>query len=100
MAGLLDLIGSRRTRQAADTLTEIGVISAVPTALSGLADFSAIDRPAASTGLTHASMNTIALICYLFSVRARRKGQRRQGVFFSAMGLGIASASAYLGGHL
>lgn len=100
MAGLLDLIGGRRSRKAADTLTEVGVISAVPTAVAGLADYSGIDQSAAGTGLTHALLNTVALVFYLFSVRARRRGQRRQGVFLSACGLGIATMSAYLGGHL
>jgi nitrite reductase/ring-hydroxylating ferredoxin subunit/uncharacterized membrane protein len=100
MGALLDLIGTRRSRLAADTLTEVGAISAVPTALTGLADFSGIKQSAAGAGLSHALMNTIALVFYLFSIRARRKGQRRQGVFLSAVGLGVASASAYVGGHL
>jgi nitrite reductase/ring-hydroxylating ferredoxin subunit/uncharacterized membrane protein len=100
MGGLLDFIGGRRTRKAADTLTEVGVISAIPTAVTGLADFSGIKKSAAGAGLSHALMNTIALVFYLFSVRARRQGQRRQGVFLSAFGLGIATMSAYVGGHL
>jgi nitrite reductase/ring-hydroxylating ferredoxin subunit/uncharacterized membrane protein len=100
MAGLLDLIGGRRSRKAADTLTEVGAISAVPTAVTGLADFSGIKKSAAGAGLSHALMNTIALVFYLFSIRARRKGQRRQGVFLSAFGLGVATMSAYVGGHL
>lgn len=100
MGTLFDLIGGRGGRKAADRLTEIGVISAVPTAITGLADFSGIKKPAAGAGLSHALLNSIALIFYLLSVRARRKGRRQQGVFWSALGLGIASASAYVGGHL
>lgn len=100
MGALLDLLGPRKMRQAADTLTEVGAVAAVPTALSGLADFSGIKQSAAGTGLTHAMMNSVALVFYLFSIRARRRGQRGRGVFLSALGLGIASGSAYLGGHL
>jgi nitrite reductase/ring-hydroxylating ferredoxin subunit len=37
---------------------------------------------------------------YLLSLRARKKGQRSQGLMWSALGLGLITAGAYLGGHL
>ena len=39
-AFVLDLVGRRRTRSAADTLIALGVVTAVPTAAAGMADWS------------------------------------------------------------
>ena len=104
LGALLDFVGAsrkdRRMEPAADLLTTVGAVAAVPTAVSGLADFSAVSKSVAGTGLTHAVLNVVALIFYLFSIRARRKGKRNQGLFFSALGLGMSGAGAYLGGHL
>src|SRR5688572_32430859 len=51
---LMDLISLTRrgagARRAADRLITIGTVSAVPTALSGIADFSTIPRGALTTG--------------------------------------------------
>jgi nitrite reductase/ring-hydroxylating ferredoxin subunit/uncharacterized membrane protein len=108
LASLFDLLslnsGSRRKakrlEETADLLTTIGVVSAVPTALTGLADYSTIPRPAADTGLTHALANTAGLTFYLLSLRARRQGRRQQGITLSVAGLLMAMSGAYLGGHL
>ena len=104
LASLFDLMSlgddSRRAEKAADTLTAVGTVSAVPTVLAGLADYSAIRRPAAGTALAHALLNGTSFVLYLLSLRARRAGQRDQGMVLSAGALGVATASAYLGGHL
>jgi len=104
LASLFDVMslnnGSGRAEKAADTLTAVGTAAAVPTVLAGLADYSAIRRPAAGAGLAHALLNGISFTLYLLSLRARRAGQRNQGVALSTGALGVATASAYLGGHL
>jgi nitrite reductase/ring-hydroxylating ferredoxin subunit/uncharacterized membrane protein len=104
LASLFDLMsfnkGSDAAEKAADTLTAVGTAAAVPAVLSGLADYSAIRGPAAGTGLAHALLNGTSFVLYLLSLRARRAGRRDQGVALSAGALGVATVSAYLGGHL
>ncbi len=102
LAPLFDLLGikSRTARQTADILTGVGTIAALPTALAGLTDFSTIPQEAAGLGLTHALCNDAATTAHLFSLRARLMGRRRQGYLLTALGLGLASLGAYLGGHL
>ena len=92
--------GDRAARQAADTLVATGIYSAIPTALSGLADFSAIKQPAASAATLHAVLNEINLVLFILSLRERRRGNRSRGVFLSALALALSGASAWLGGHL
>jgi nitrite reductase/ring-hydroxylating ferredoxin subunit/uncharacterized membrane protein len=103
-SALLDVIGlrnrSRDTENAADLLLGLGAAAAIPTALSGLADYSAISPRAQTTGATHAILNVTGLVINLASLVARRNGQRSQGIFLSSLSLGILTASAWLGGDL
>lgn len=104
MAALFDLAsvlgGDESARKAADTLTTVGTASAVPTALAGLADFSTIPDRAAGHGLVHGLINDTAITLYFFSLRARKRGDRRAGLALSALGMAVLTAGAYLGGHL
>jgi nitrite reductase/ring-hydroxylating ferredoxin subunit len=94
---LLDLTGARGPADAAIT---VGVLSAVPTALSGAADWSDTAEDARRTGLVHALLNSAGLVCMVGSLFARRNDQRALGIGLSTLGLGLASGSAWLGGHL
>jgi nitrite reductase/ring-hydroxylating ferredoxin subunit/uncharacterized membrane protein len=87
-------------RRAADTLLTLGTISAVPTALAGLTDYSGIKRSAAKYGALHAILNTLAFLSYYRSLRARSGGHRFGGLLFSLIGLGISTLSAYIGGDM
>lgn len=104
MGALFDLSsvmgGGDSARKAADALTTIGTVAAVPTALAGLADFSTIPRPAAGQGLAHALLNDVALLLYGLSLRARKRGDRVAGIALSTAGMAVLTAGAYLGGHL
>jgi nitrite reductase/ring-hydroxylating ferredoxin subunit/uncharacterized membrane protein len=104
LGALFDLVSLRspspQAKQAADTLTAVGVVAALPTALSGMADFSTIPKSAAGTGLAHLLTVYSSLGMYVLSLWARKKGQRPQGLFWSALGLGFITLGAYLGGHL
>jgi nitrite reductase/ring-hydroxylating ferredoxin subunit/uncharacterized membrane protein len=91
---------NRRLERAADMLVELGTVAAVPTALTGLTDFSAAPRGAMAPAAAHGLLNSAALVSYVGSIAARRAGNRGLGVFFSGLGLAIATLSAYLGGHL
>src|SRR5512134_2441288 len=62
---------SRQAEQAADTLATVGVVAALPTAASGIADFSTIPKSAAGTGLLHALATIASLGMYLLSLYAR-----------------------------
>lgn len=92
--------GGRTAEQAADALTVIGAAAGIPTAITGLADLSAIPRPAAGHGLVHALANETAILIYLLSLRARKQGRRGKGIALSTLGMAVLTAGAYLGGHL
>lgn len=104
MAGVFDAYagmgGGRPAEQAADTLVGIGVAAAVPTALAGMADYSAIDDQAIAVGAAHALLNTAGLGLFVLSMWARASGRRGRGVLLSALGLAAVGASAGLGGDL
>lgn len=104
LGGLFDLFsvipGNKGAGKAADTLTTVGTAAAIPTALSGLADFSTIKQDAVEHGAIHGILNGGALLSYLLSVSARKKGSRILGLAFSAVGLSLASLAAYVGGEL
>lgn len=86
--------------RTADTLTAIGVAAAVPTALSGMTDYSAIKQDAAAEGLVHGALNSAALGLYLLSLGARATGRRGTGVLLSTVALGAVGVSGWLGAEL
>lgn len=100
-AMLLDLVGGAESRPAARRLIGIGLVSAVPTALTGWAEYGGLDRTREQrVGVVHAVSNAVAVGLYAASYRARRRSQHARG---TALGLGgglALSAGGYLGGHL
>ena len=96
----LDLVGGRTARRAATHLVAWGVVSAVPTALSGAADWGDTTGPARRIGLVHAAANTTALACYAASWWARVRGRHARGVALGLAGATAATVGGYLGGHL
>ena len=97
-ATVLDLLpGNRR---AAQTLVGIGVVSALPTAAAGAADWSDLHRQQQRTGLVHATANMVALALQVSSWRARRRGEQARGVLLSLTAMSVGGVGAYLGGHL
>jgi uncharacterized membrane protein len=100
-ASILDLVGGEHARTAADILVAAGIAAAVPTAASGLADWSEIERPEAKrVGVVHALANNLTLGVYIASLVARVQGRRGRGVMLALGGLGGLVAGGYLGGHL
>jgi nitrite reductase/ring-hydroxylating ferredoxin subunit/uncharacterized membrane protein len=97
-ASLLDLMPGRR--DASQTLVGVGLLTSVPTAAAGLADWSDLHPQQQRTGLVHAAANGVALALQYASWRARRRGAQGRGVLLSLAALGIGGAGAYLGGHL
>jgi nitrite reductase/ring-hydroxylating ferredoxin subunit/uncharacterized membrane protein len=99
-AVVLDLVGGRGARPAADALVGIGVAAALPTAATGLADWSDLDEPVRRAGIVHAAANVAATALYGLSFLARRRGQRARGVALGLAGAAAATAGGFLGGHL
>jgi uncharacterized membrane protein len=99
-AGVLDLLGGRPSRPAATLLTALGIGSALPTALTGLAEFEPIPQRDKRVALVHASANTLALGCYTASLSARLRGRHLRGVALALAGGTAAMVGGYLGGHL
>jgi nitrite reductase/ring-hydroxylating ferredoxin subunit/uncharacterized membrane protein len=98
-AFVLDL-GGRRTRTAADALVALGIVTALPTAAAGVADWSELNQPERRGGLVHAAANLTATALYGLSLRARRRGRRGAGLVFAAAGATAATFGGFLGGHL
>lgn len=99
-AFILDLVGGERAREAADTLVGVGILSALPTAATGLSDWVDTAGREQRMGFVHGAGNVAALGTYALSYVARRRGRRGLGVALGMLGAGIASFTAYLGGHL
>jgi nitrite reductase/ring-hydroxylating ferredoxin subunit/uncharacterized membrane protein len=96
----LDLLGGKRTRRASTQMVAWGVLSAVPTALSGAADWGDTTGPARRVGLVHAAANSTALVLYAASWWSRVRGRHARGVALGLAGATAATVGGYLGGHL
>ncbi|HEX2235552.1 MAG TPA: Rieske 2Fe-2S domain-containing protein [Actinomycetota bacterium] len=99
-ATMLDLFGGEETRAAARRLVGLGILASLPTAASGLSDYSDTYGPERRVGVVHAALNTIALGLFGGSYMARRRGSDGAGKVLGLAGMGVASLGAYLGGHL
>lgn len=97
-AGILDAIPP--ARPAAALLIGTGIAAAIPTAMSGAADWSEQDDAVRRLGAVHAVANTAALGLYVGSLIARGKGNGTLGRVLAYSGLGLASGSAAIGGHM
>ena len=73
-AFVLDLVGGKRARPAAQTLVGLGVLTAVPTAVTGLSDWADTVGSTRRIGAFHALTNIVGLGCYVLLWRARRRG--------------------------
>ncbi len=101
-ASLLDLTAGEGGRRAAQRLVGAGVLAVLPTAATGLADWSelgAFDRPK-RVGLVHSLANTVTAAVYAASWLARRRGDDRRGRDLALLGAVTLGVGGYLGGHL
>lgn len=97
---VLDHLGGAAAESGADLLIGVGLAAALPTAISGWADWSRTDRAQQRVGLVHAATNISAVLLFALSLRARRRGRRNSGKLLSLAGACSMGAAAYLGGHL
>jgi nitrite reductase/ring-hydroxylating ferredoxin subunit/uncharacterized membrane protein len=97
---VVDLLGGRQGARVAQLLTGFGILSAVPTAASGLSDWSETYGAEQRIGLVHAVGNVVGLLLQGASYLTRSRGHRVRGAALSVAGLGVTSGAGYLGGHL
>ena len=100
---LLDWIGGRDGRTAADRLLLTGILAAgatVATGWSDWADAEARDPRVRRSGLVHAATNATATALMVGSYSARRRGARGRGKLLSLAGSAVLGCGGWLGGHL
>jgi uncharacterized membrane protein len=100
-ASLLDVVPLGGTAAASRRLCGFGVLFAIPTAASGLSDWTTLRSPSLRrVGAAHAAGNSGALVAYFLSWRARRRGHHVRGALLGFVGGFLAIGAGYLGGHL
>ena len=99
-AWVFDLVGGPETRATAQTLIGLGVVSAVPTVVTGMSDWAGTTGEARRIGFVHGAVNSVGVVCYGASWLARRRGHHAAGVALGMVGATAATLAAYFGGHL
>jgi uncharacterized membrane protein len=99
-ATLLDVVGGKGSRGAAQTLLGASLFAVGPTAWTGWAEWSEAGPRDKRVGLVHAVTNGLAIGLYAASYLSRRRGRHSTGVTLGLAGAGVASVGGYLGGHL
>ena len=97
---LLDLVGGAQSRPAATRLLTIGLVAAVPTAVTGAAEWMTTSGGDRRVGVVHAAANVSALGLYGASLVARHRGRHWRGVGLGLLGGLTSAVGGYLGGHL
>jgi nitrite reductase/ring-hydroxylating ferredoxin subunit/uncharacterized membrane protein len=99
---ILDVAGGP-DGEAADRLIAVGILAALPTAATGLSDWSDAEPGndgVRRVGAVHALGNVAALGLQVGSLAARRRGARGRGVLLSLGANALLGLTGYLGGHL
>ncbi|MCL3861339.1 DUF2231 domain-containing protein [Actinotalea sp. K2] len=99
-ATALDVVGGDAARPAARRLVGLGVLSAVPTALTGLAEWAHTGQRDSRVGVVHAVSNTLTLALYGASYLARRRERHALGTAWGLAGALTAGIGGFLGAHL
>lgn len=99
-ASVVDLLGGRSSKHAAEVLVTVGFVASVPTALAGAADWSQTSGQARSIGAVHAVGTDLATFLFLCSLVARRRGSDTAGVGYALAGNVVMGAAGVLGAHL
>jgi nitrite reductase/ring-hydroxylating ferredoxin subunit len=96
-AAACDAIGADA---AADAALAVGVLGAVPAALTGMNDWSYLRGDSKRLGTVHAIVNSTGLALNIASLALRRSGNRETARTLSLLAYGGALFSAHLGGIL
>lgn len=91
--------GGRRL-DPAGALSAAGLVGAVATVVTGVADWNVSDGEDRRVGLLHGVMNTAGMALQGASLAARLTGHRGPARVLSAGSLGVTAAAGFVGGHL
>ena len=103
VAAVLDLLDARGTDEyqaGADAAVMIGLVAAVPAALSGVTDWSETHGTSQRVGAVHGILNAAAGAVYAGSYAAHKADRRALGRCLGFLGFGLLLAGTYLGGEL
>jgi len=102
-AAILDVVGGRDGRKAAERLIAAGLAATPPTLATGWSDWADTEPASAEIrrgGLVHAALNGTATTLMAMSLAERRRGRLASGRMLSFAGVGLLSAGGWLGAHL
>lgn len=99
-AFMVDLVGGADANNTARRLIGWGNLTALPTAIAGLADARELDRDDRRIAVVHAALNAGGLLAYIVSWSARRRPNRKVAIASSVIGATMLTVSGHLGGHL
>lgn len=97
-AAILDAL--RVDGRSPTVLIGLGSAGTLPAVITGLNDWSSLNREQRRTGLVHAASNTVALALHLASLAARRRGDIDTARRLSYAGVAAVGLGGFLGGHL
>ncbi len=102
---VLDLVGQDvrlkgRRLDPAGTLSAAGLLAALATVATGVADWSVSDGEDRRVGLFHGLLNVTGMTLQGASLMARLVEHRGAARVLSAAGLAVTAAAGYVGGHL
>ncbi len=98
-ATILDLTSGKSSSKAARRLVGLGVLTALPTAATGVSDWSDTMGAERRVGLVHAAGAWTSIALYAASWKRRKPG-RHGGALLALAGSGALALTGYLGGHL
>lgn len=99
-AGVLDASSDPHRQTAATRLTGVGVLTALPAALTGAGDWVYTTGAERRVGFVHAGLNYLGLAVFGASWLARRRNHHALGRGLSRGGIAVIAVAGWLGGHL
>ena len=101
-ASVLDLVGGRDSRAAAQKLVALGVLAFPPAAVTGWAEWggAGLEQRDKRVGIVHAVSNVAAASLFAASWNARRRNSQLRGVALGLAGHAAVGLGGFLGGHL
>ena len=97
---VLDLLPVPGSRQSAERLLALGLVSVPAVIVTGWAEWRDVETREQRVGLVHAGLNASGLVLYGLSLMSRRRDRHGLGVVLALGGSAMVSGAGYLGGHL
>jgi len=100
MDQFLDLFPDDGMRRASTRLVGLGVVAALPTALTGWAEWERADRGTRRVGIVHATANAVGTLILIGSWAARSRSRHGLGVRLGRLGGVVLLVAAMSGGYM